>query len=96
MDCPGALGRLGDSAIRIGALASLGDALKWRKHWGRTGGAPDPLTAPEMVWLDLLGELQKRAVELVACEVDPEDVFEFDSAARTVARTFAEAELVAA
>lgn len=96
MGSPGELHDLGVRASRIGAFANLGDALKWRKHWGPTGGTPEALTAPEVVWLDLLGELQKRAVELRTYRADPEDVFEFDAAARTVARTFADAATVAA
>lgn len=97
LDSPSGLSQLGASATRIGALADLGSALKWRKHWGPRGGTPEAVTAPEAVWIDLLGELQKRALELRTCEVDdPDDVFEFDATARTVARTFADAEPVAA
>lgn len=95
-DSPGGVCRLGRRADRISAYAGLGNALNWRKHWGPLGGTPAAVTAPETVWVDLLGELQKRAVELRTCQVDPEDVFEFDTAARTVARAFADAEQVAA
>jgi len=95
-DSPGDLLRLSQRATRIGAYANLGDALRWRKHWGRIGGTPEAVTAPETVWVDLLGELQKRALELRTCDVDEEDVFEFDTAARTVARAFADAVTVAA
>jgi len=95
-DLPGDMCRFGLRAGRIGAYAGVGNALRWRKHWGPLGGTPEAVTAPEAVWVDLLGELQKRAVELRTCEVDPQDVFEFDAAARTVARAFAGAELVAA
>ena len=95
-DSPGGMSRLGGRADRIGAYAGLGNALSWRKHWGPLGGTPPAVTAPETVWVDLLGELQKRAVELRTCQVDPEDVFEFDAAARTVARAFADVEPVAA
>jgi len=96
MGSPGDVCGLGRRASRIGTYAKLGDALRWRKHWGPRGGTPAAVTAPETVWVDLLGELEKRAVELRTCEVDPEDVFEFDTAARTVARAFADAEQVAA
>ena len=95
-DLPGSVCGFGRRAARIGAHARLGSALSWRKHWGPLGGTPEAVTAPEAVWVDLLGELQKRAVELRTCEVDPQDVFEFDAAARTVARAFAGAEAVAA
>ena len=95
-DLPGDMCRFGLRAGRIGAYAGVGNALRWRKHWGPLGGTPEAVTAPEAVWVDLLGELQKRAVELRTCEVDPQDVFEFDAAARTVARAFAGAEPVAA
>ncbi len=88
MDSPGDLSRLGRSACRIGALAAIGQALKWRKHWGPLGGTPEPVTAPEAVWLDTLAELNKRAEELRRFD-DEEDDFEFDKAARTVARAFA-------
>lgn len=94
MDCPGELHRLGRCACRIAALAAIGEALKWRKHWGPSGGTPEAVTAPEEVWVDLIGELEKRAREIGGCEVDPQDVFEFDVAARSIARAYADARAV--
>ncbi len=96
MDCPGDLHRLGSRACRIAALAAVGEALEWRKHWGPLGGTPEPVTAPEAVWLDILGELNERAEELRRCHVEERDVFEFDRAARAVARAYAGAEAVPA
>jgi len=95
-DSPGDLMRLGSRAARIGAFAELGKALQWRKHWGPLGGTPEAVTASEAVWVDLLCELQKRAAEIRAFGADPSDRYEFDAAARTVARAFAGAETVAA
>lgn len=96
-DTPGAMCELGRGAKRIGAYADLGEALEWIKHWGFARGTPipEPVTAPESVWVDLLGELNERAEEVGRVEMDLQDVFEFDAAARTVARAFAGVELVA-
>jgi len=95
-DCPGRIHDLSVRAHRIGAFAVLGKALRWREHWGPIGGTPEPVTAPEAVWLDLLGELNGRADELRRCDVEECDVFEFDRAARTIARAFAEVAAVPA
>lgn len=43
-DSPGDLWQLGRRAARIGTYAELGEALKWRKHWGSLGGTPEPVT----------------------------------------------------
>ncbi len=94
-DCPGRIHDLSVRAGRIGAFAALGNALLWRAHWGPIGGTPEPVAASERVWLDVLGELNERAEELRRCGVEECDVFEFDRAARTVARVFAGAEKVA-
>lgn len=91
-DCPGDHGDLGDVAMRIAAFAKLGEDLAWRTHWGFDHGrpVPDPVTVPESTWVDLLGELNKRADEVRRLpDMDPRDVFEYDKAARTVARAFA-------
>lgn len=95
-DSPGDLFRLGGRAARIRTYADLGDALDWHKYWGRGPVDPPDVTAPEAAWIDLLGELQKRADEMRICDVDPRDLYEFDAAARTVARAFADAAAVAA
>ncbi len=95
-DCPGRIHDLSVRANRIGAFALVGGALRWRSHWGPIGGTPGPVTAPEAVWLDLLAELNDDAEAVRRdSEAEPEDMFEFDKAARTVARAFSGAEAVA-
>ena len=93
MDCPGDLHRLGRQAARIGTFAHVGKALQWRKHWSMHDDKPDAVTTSEAVWVDLLKELQDHAEDMRTAEVDPRDRYAFDAAARTVARTFAEAEV---
>jgi len=93
-DTPGDIYRIAAKARRISDHTAVGDSLRWMKHWGFTEGmTPDPVTAPEATWLDLLKELQDHAEDMRTAEVNPRDRYAFDAAARSVARTFADAEV---
>lgn len=88
-DCPGAFSRVGQHARRIAGLQSVASSLLWRAHWGELGGSPDPVTAPEAVWLDLAAELRKRAEDQLLDEAGDQEKWEYGPASRTVAGAYA-------
>lgn len=90
---PGDLGRISTRCRRIASLADVNDQLRWRAHWGPHGGEPPAISVAENVLLDVVRVLQDRAAERRGDpKVDEYDgPFEFDRAARTIARSFADA-----
>ena len=95
---PGDLAEIERRCRRISRLAAINDQLLWRAHWGSIGGTPTAVLALEAVFLDVAAILQKRADEdregLDGDDLD--ERFEFDRAARTIARAFAESGMVTA
>jgi len=89
---PGNLSRIGARCRRIAGLADVAEQLLWRAHFGRHGGQPPEATTTEAVLLDLAAALQERAAERRRFPEEDEfdGPFQYDRAARTLARTFAD------
>lgn len=86
---PGAMMQYRSITEQIRRLAAIGDQLLWCAHWGRVSDdEPPAITADKAVMLELCGLLQSQVGD---DEFDDTKGFEFDKAARTIARAFADA-----